>query len=65
MFISIALSFLNLHKETVRSTDDVVNHGRFLLVEPLHGGAATIVLYPLQNQTHDIDATHKKNIIRG
>ena len=42
--------------ETVGGVDEVINHGGLLLVERLHGSAAALVLNPLQNQTHDVDA---------
>lgn len=45
-----------LHIETIWSIDDVVNDGGLLLVQRLHGDAASIVLDPLQNQIHDVDA---------
>lgn len=44
------------HIKTIRGVDDVINHGRLLLVELLHGGAAAVVLDPLQNQAHDVNA---------
>jgi len=46
--------------ETVGGVDDVINDGGLLLVERLHGSAAAVVLNPLQNQTHDVDAEPTK-----
>lgn len=50
----------HLHVKTIRSVDDVINEGGLALVERLHGSAASVVLNPLQNQTHDVDAAQRE-----
>lgn len=45
----------DLHVKAVGGIDDVINEAGFLLVERLHGSAATTVFDPLHNQTHDVD----------
>lgn len=47
--------------KTIRSIDDVINNPGLLFGELLHGGSAAIVLNPLQNQAHNVDAEPKKN----
>lgn len=57
VFCRLPLSFWRYsHIKTVRGVDEVINHGRLLLVELLHGSAAAVVLDPLQNQAHDVNA---------
>lgn len=48
------------HIKTVGRIDDVINQQGLLLVEWLHGSAATIAFYPLQHKTHDVDAEAEK-----
>lgn len=55
-FDYIIIIVIYLRIETIGGVDDVVNHAGLLPVELLHGSAATIVLDPLQDQAHDIDA---------
>lgn len=60
-FIRIQAGALShLHVKTVGCVDDVINEGGLALVERLHGSAATVVLDPLQNQTHDVDAVWRE-----
>lgn len=56
-FCHLPLSFSRYsHIKTIRGVNDVINHVRLLLVELLHGSAAAVVLDPLQNQAHDVNA---------
>lgn len=61
-FLSLKVFYLRI--ETVGRVDDVINHGGLLLVERLHGSAAAVVLNPLQDQTHDVDAERQEKMMK-
>lgn len=42
--------------KAIGGLNDVINQGRLLPVDLLHGFAAAVVLDPLQHQAHDVDA---------
>lgn len=50
---------IDLHIESLRIIDDVINHLRFDGAKLLHGRCTAIVLNPLQDQAHDVDAEIK------
>lgn len=46
----------DLHIESLRIINNVVNHLRLDGAQLLHGCGTSVVLNPLQNQAHDVDA---------
>lgn len=47
---------IHLHVESLRIINNIINHLRFDGAKLLHGCCPAVVLNPLQDQAHDIDA---------
>lgn len=53
------IKFISLHIESLRIINNIINHLRFDGAKLLHGCCSAVVLNPLQDQAHDVDAKIK------